>query len=131
MAAPSAVAWCSMAAILWHASRITRRLSDGQPDDGLALPALSIVVPALNEEAVIEPAMRSLLALDYPNLEVVAVDDRSTDRTGEILDRLAAENPRLHVRHVKDIPAGWLGKNHALHSGSEIVRGEWILFTDG
>src|SRR5262249_16062169 len=89
-----------------------------------------IVVPALNEEAAIAPAMRSLLALDYPNLEIVAVDDRSTDLTGDILDNLALEDSRLHVRHISKLPSGWLGKNHALHSGSQFVKGKWIVFSD-
>ena len=99
-------------------------------DDEFTLPSLSVVVPALNEEATIEPAMRSLLSLDYSGLEIVAVDDRSSDRTGEILDGLSAENSHLLVRHISELPPGWLGKNHALHCGSQMVDGEWILFTD-
>src|SRR5215472_12761911 len=85
------------------------------------LPPLTIVVPARNEEAEIEPALRSLLQLNYPNYQVVAVDDRSTDQTGPIMDRLAA-NPaaqgRLRVIHVRDLPARWLGKLHAMWLGS-------------
>ena len=93
-------------------------------------PRVSIVVSALNEEHAIEPALRSLLALDYPDLEIVAIDDRSTDATGAILDRLGAEFPNLQVLHVKELPAGWLGKNHALHLGSLSASGAYILFTD-
>lgn len=93
-------------------------------------PALTVVVPARDEQARIEPALRSLLAADYPRLELVAVDDRSQDETGRIMDRLAAEDARLRVVHVSELPAGWLGKNHALHTAAASARGSWILFTD-
>lgn len=93
-------------------------------------PSLSIVVPARDEARGIEAAMRSVLALDYPGLEVIAVDDRSTDATGEILDRLRGEFPNLTVLHIHELPAGWLGKNHALHVGSLEARGDLLLFTD-
>ena len=98
-----------------------------QPD---RLPMLSVIVPACNEAAAIERAMSSLLSLDYPNLEIIAVNDRSTDATGEILDRLAAANPLMRVIHIDRLPPGWLGKNHALQAASEQARGEWLLFTD-
>jgi glycosyltransferase involved in cell wall biosynthesis len=79
------------------------------------IPHVCVVVPARNEEVHVEGTIRSLLALDYPRIRIVAVDDRSTDATGEILDRLAAEAPaRLQVLHVKELPAGWLGKTHAM-----------------
>jgi cellulose synthase/poly-beta-1,6-N-acetylglucosamine synthase-like glycosyltransferase len=95
------------------------------------LPSISIIVAALDEERTIEPAMLSLLALEYPRLEIVAIDDRSSDATGAILDRLAAEHSeRMRVVHVRELPNGWLGKCHALEQGSRIASGEWLLFTD-
>lgn len=100
------------------------------PEGPAPLPRLSIVVPALNEESTVEAAMRTLLSLDYPDLEIIAVNDRSTDRTGEVLDRLSSESPRLRVIHVKELPDGWLGKSHAMHLGASLAEGEWILFTD-
>jgi glycosyltransferase involved in cell wall biosynthesis len=100
------------------------------PDDGGHLPKVSLVVPARNEEKHLESAMRSLLSLDYRPLEIIAVDDRSTDRTGEILDRMAASDPRLRVVHLTELPPKWLGKNYALHRGAEHADGEWLLFTD-
>lgn len=103
---------------------------DEPPSGAPAWPRLSVVVAARDEADHVERAMRTLLALDYPDLEIVAVDDRSGDGTGAILDRLAAESPRLRVRHVTELPRGWLGKNHALHSGAACATGELVLFTD-
>ena len=101
------------------------------PDAGKALASLTIVVPGRNEEAELEPALRSLLTLSHPAYEVVAVDDRSTDRTGEIMDQLAAEAPdRMRVIHVKELPPRWLGKTHAMWLGAQSAATEWLLFTD-
>lgn len=124
------IGWIIGAAVFWYASRRAVSLMTVSPDGPEPLPKLTIIVPALNEEHTIEPAMRSLLAMDYPDYEVIAVDDRSTDRTGEILDLLAKEDGRLKVLHIKELPHGWLGKNHALHAGSLQASGDWILFTD-
>ena len=110
--------------------RRTRELS-GLPDTLDATPPrLSVIVSALNEADTIEPALRSLLAIDYPGLEIIAIDDRSTDATGAILDRVAAGEPRLRVLHIDQLPPGWLGKNHALHRGAAIASGDYLLFTD-
>lgn len=98
--------------------------------DDEEFPSLSIIVPACNEAANIELAMRSILAQDYPNLEVIAVNDRSTDATGDILNRLAKADTRLRVVHIRKLPAGWLGKVNAMHQGVEQASGEWFLFTD-
>jgi glycosyl transferase family 2 len=94
-------------------------------------PSLSVVVPCRDEARSVEVAIRSLLAQDLPGLEVIAVDDRSTDGTGAILDRLAAGDRRLAVVHVQALPAGWLGKNHACETGARRARGAFLLFTDG
>jgi glycosyltransferase involved in cell wall biosynthesis len=93
-------------------------------------PLVSLVVAARNEERNVEAAARSLLAQRYPSLEIIAVEDRSTDRTGAILDALAAVEPRLRVIHVTTLPPGWLGKNHALSVGATATRGDWLLFAD-
>jgi cellulose synthase/poly-beta-1,6-N-acetylglucosamine synthase-like glycosyltransferase len=109
-------------------------------------PRVSIIVPARNEEATIELPLKTLLALDYDNYEVIAVNDRSTDRTGEIMERIS-QNPHfsqkrgemghptstipiLRVIHHTELPAGWLGKTHAMWTAANQATGDWLLFTD-
>ncbi len=113
-----------------HRDKIVRLIeqSDDPPEGGW--PELAVIVAARNEEAEIEAAVRSLLAQDYPSLRVIAVDDRSTDDTGAILDRIAAEDLRLQVVHVRELPPGWLGKTHALHEAAMATDAPWLLFTD-
>jgi cellulose synthase/poly-beta-1,6-N-acetylglucosamine synthase-like glycosyltransferase len=93
-------------------------------------PPVSIVIPARDEEESVEEAVRSHLAQAYPDFEVLVVEDRSRDRTREILERLAREDPRLSVLPGSDPPAGWIGKPHALHLGAAAARGELLLFAD-
>lgn len=122
--------WLWMA---WGAWRMVRRVPVLRQATSLhppAWPRLSIIVPACNEEETIEPAVRSLLAEDYPDLEIMLIDDRSTDGTGEIVDRLAASDPRVRPVHVTALPDGWLGKVHALHQGVLRASGEWLLMMD-
>ncbi|HEY0153067.1 MAG TPA: glycosyltransferase family 2 protein [Longimicrobium sp.] len=107
-----------------------RYLAAVEPLPQAELPLVSVVVAARDEERNVEEAMGSILAQDLADIELVVVDDRSADRTGEILDRMAAADPRLRVVHVRELPAGWLGKNHALDLGAADARGELILFTD-
>jgi hypothetical protein len=93
-------------------------------------PTISILFAARDEEEKLPAALATLMEIDYPNLEVIAVDDRSQDATGRILDEFAAAHPRLHVVHVTELPEGWLGKPHALQKAYEASSGEWLLFTD-
>jgi glycosyltransferase involved in cell wall biosynthesis len=90
----------------------------------------SIVIAAREEEARIEQTVRRLLAQEGVTVEVHVVDDRSKDRTGEILRRLMKEDPRVKAQRVGVLPEGWLGKCHACHVGASAAQGEWILFTD-
>jgi glycosyltransferase involved in cell wall biosynthesis len=113
-----------IAAVLIHGGRQVQRLEKFAPPDNEGLPKVSVIVPARNEERDIEASIRALLRQDYENIELLVVNDRSTDRTGEILDRLAAEHPRLNVVHLSELPAGWLGKNHAMQLGAlRAIRG--------
>ncbi len=104
--------------------------SENQANSQYNWPSLSVIVPACNEAEHIESAILSLLDQDYPNLEIIAINDRSTDETGGILERLAKNEPRLQVLHIKELPDGWLGKVNALNSGTEKAKGDWLLFTD-
>ncbi|MDX1674391.1 MAG: glycosyltransferase family 2 protein [Longimicrobiales bacterium] len=104
------------------------RLSDA--DRSGRAPTVSVVLAARDEADHIAQAVQSLLDQDHPALEIVAVDDRSTDGTGQILDRLAEAHARVRVLHVRTLPDGWLGKNHALQRGAEAATGELLLFTD-
>ena len=91
-------------------------------------PPVSIVIPARNEERVIERTVRAFLAQDYENFEVIVVNDRSTDATGEILATI--HDRRLVVIEAEETPPGWLGKPWALEQGSARARGELLLFVD-
>ncbi len=93
-------------------------------------PFVSILVPARNEERNIEACVRSLLGQDYPNFELLVLDDESEDATGEILSRLQQEDRRLLILRGKPLPDGWLGKNWACHQLAQAVRGTYLLFTD-
>lgn len=126
----------SMAA-LFH-SQWARRLpslealsrESGGQDRRERLPSCSVVVAARDEELRIEGTVRRLLALQGVELEIIVVDDRSVDGTGEILRRLSADESRLRCQRVESLPDGWLGKCYACHVGAASATGEWILFTD-
>jgi len=108
---------------------LERLVGTEAPEGGF--PLVSVVVPARDEEADIEQCLRSILASDYPHLELIVVNDRSVDQTGSIIDRIAEQDSRVHPVHIKILPEGWLGKNHALQTGSDQAKGEYLLFTDG
>jgi glycosyltransferase involved in cell wall biosynthesis len=131
---------------------VSRPEWDRNPVSPAGNPRVSIIVPARNEEETIEQALGTLLALDYDNYEVIAVNDRSTDSTGEIMERME-KNPHpstssgqafsqrtrdmghpnfrsFRVVHHTELPAGWLGKTHAMWTAANEATGEWLLFTD-
>lgn len=93
-------------------------------------PKVRLVAAARNEEKSIEGAVQSWIGIEYPDLEVVVVNDRSSDKTAEILTRLEKRFPSLKIYHVSELPEGWVGKNHALHLGASDATSGWILFTD-
>lgn len=93
-------------------------------------PKLSVIVPACNEAEHIESAVKTIIAQDYPDLEIILLNDRSTDTTGAIINRLAQGDTRVKATHIETLPGGWLGKVHALDQGVARAHGEWILCTD-
>jgi hypothetical protein len=107
-----------------------RRMPRVEPDEN-SFPTVkvSIIFAYRDEKAGILDACRSVLAQDHGSIEVIAVDDRSTDGSGNALDELSGD-PRLKRVMVRDLPHGWLGKNHALQRGADCATGEWLLFTD-
>lgn len=90
----------------------------------------SVIVAARDEEARIEGTVRHLLAQQHVALEVIVVDDRSADATGDIVRRLASQDARVRATRVEQLPDGWLGKCHACHVGASLATGDWLLFTD-
>jgi len=94
-------------------------------------PSVTILIPAKDEGERIRACLESALQQDYPNFNVIAIDDRSTDRTGEVMDEIAASDPRLNVVHIAENPLpGWTGKNNALWQGQKQADGQWLLFVD-
>ncbi len=140
----SCLIWWGIFVILYFTMKRIPRLTEVALDDamprGEELPTVYVVVPARDEEKSIAKSLRSLLAIDYPDLHVVAINDRSTDGTGAILQDLAHEIPRLHLVHIETLPPGWSGKNYACHRASLAIATLsqkkapdriWILFSDG
>ena len=111
-----------------NASRLSSDMFDGPPTPA---PSVSVVVAARDEEAVIERCVRTLLDQDYPDMEVIVVNDRSGDRTGEILDACRRQAPdKLRVVTVTQGRPGWFGKVNAVQTGVAIAQGQYLLFSD-
>ncbi|HEV2222668.1 MAG TPA: glycosyltransferase, partial [Candidatus Acidoferrales bacterium] len=125
-----AVYWILTAAISYRGMTRIPLLSQVAPFDGPTFPRVSILFAARDEAAKLSVALASLLALDYPNYEVIAVDDRSEDATLDILNNFAQRDARLKVAHIAELPQGWLGKPHALERAYRESSGEWLVFTD-
>lgn len=108
-----------------------KRIEDfeiGAPQENL--PLISVLVPARNEEDIIEKCLASLLKSDYPHFEIIVLDDNSKDRTFAIVEELSRTHENLRIIKGKKLPPGWNGKNWACHQLSLVAKGEWFLFTD-
>jgi cellulose synthase/poly-beta-1,6-N-acetylglucosamine synthase-like glycosyltransferase len=128
----TAIIWASRHAAISQGKRentpLTSRSYSGPPAPA---PMVSVLIAAKDEEANIATAVETLLTQDYPNYELIVINDRSRDRTAEILEELKARHPeRLRVIHVRELPEGWFGKNNAMRMGLAVARGEWFCFSD-
>jgi chlorobactene glucosyltransferase len=127
-----AVVWATRHLALNRAVREEKPLADmGDCRVPNPAPRVSVLVAAKDEEANIEACLGSLLDQDYPNFELIAINDRSTDRTPHILDRFTkSTNGEFKAIHVRELRSGWFGKNNAMRTGIEQADGEWLLLTD-
>lgn len=127
------VGWLMVLAQVWRAIAAMRRLPSSPastPGGSAPRVRVSVVLAARNEARCVEEAVRSILAQEDVELDVIAVDDGSIDGTHAILDTLAARDPRLLVLELKKVPPGWVAKSYALELGQGRARGDWLLFTD-
>lgn len=124
------VAWWTTQGLLFLRARWSVLRLEQLPVPEGRLPKLSVVMPARNEAAHLTEALGSKLQSSYPDLELVLVNDRSTDRTGAVADAFAGRDARLRVVHVEALPSDWLGKVHAMAKGLEAATGEYVLFSD-
>jgi glycosyltransferase involved in cell wall biosynthesis len=123
------LAWCASFFVI-HLFRRIRIFEKTDPPLPQQWPRLSVVIATCNDADTIEKAVNTLLQQDYPDLEIVVVNDRSTDGTGALIEKIARKDSRVRTLHIQHLPPGWLGKVHALHVGTQKTSGEWILYTD-
>jgi glycosyltransferase involved in cell wall biosynthesis len=129
--------YCILFCLAWYVSflvvllfRRIRIFEKADPPLPGKWPRLSVVIATCNDADTIAKAVNTLLQQDYPDLEIVVVNDRSTDETGAIIEKIAREDSRVRTAHIQHLPPGWLGKVHALHVGTQKTSSEWILYTD-
>jgi glycosyltransferase involved in cell wall biosynthesis len=123
--------WPLRLVVVWWASRVLDLLTPRSPRyDAPDPPLVTAVIPAKDEEATLAHCLASVGSQTYPNLEVLVVDDRSTDRTAEIARSFAEGDPRVRVITIEDLPPGWTGKTHALHTAAGQAAGDWFWFID-
>lgn len=130
--------WILFAVVLFYAGpalilmpRRTLRRFTADSEDPKKWPAVSVVIAARDEEQRIGETLNRLLTADYPHLEIVLANDRSTDSTAAIAAAIAKQEPRLRIVTIDDVPEGWLGKTNAMTQAANLATGEFLLFTDG
>jgi len=124
------VVWTSRHYLIWCESRKSDLLSPSSPGSPADSPLISVVVAARDEADNIETCVKSMLGQDYPNFELIVCNDRSTDATASIVERIADDDGRLRLINIEQLPAGWYGKSNAMQQGIASGRGEWICMID-
>lgn len=128
--AGTGIFWCLF---YFKAARLSRVLPGVPSESTLSksdLPKLSVIITAKDEANTIEHALQTILNTDYPDFEIIIVNDRSTDETGALIDKFATQHPQIVPIHIDHLPENWIGKVHALHTATAQAKGEWLLFTD-
>jgi len=110
--------------------RSLHKLGDEKEELPEPLPLISILIPARDEESDIVPCLESLRRQDYPNYEILVLDDNSSDNTAAVVEQIAAADPRVRLLRGKPLPQGWAGKPFACHQLAAQAKGSWLLFTD-
>jgi cellulose synthase/poly-beta-1,6-N-acetylglucosamine synthase-like glycosyltransferase len=122
--------WMSRHRMIDREKRTGFVLTPAAPGPSAEPPFVSVLVAAKDEEACIETCVRTMLRQDHPNFEFIVCNDRSTDRTAEIVQRLADGDPRARLVNIERLPDGWCGKNNAMRTGISSARGEWLCMID-
>ncbi|TDL34664.1 glycosyltransferase [Jeotgalibacillus sp. S-D1] len=120
--------WVVIALDTYRGLRELPALEEEPPTSSIGL--ISIIVAARNEAHTIEQSIRSQLLQTYESIEWILINDRSTDQTGETMEKFAKIDSRIRVIHLTSLPEGWLGKNYALHTGAIAANGKTLIFTD-
>ncbi|MGB2821037.1 MAG: glycosyltransferase family 2 protein, partial [Phycisphaerae bacterium] len=130
IAAAVALVWASRHLMIWRETNRGFLLTPDCPGPPADPPPVSVMIAARNEADCIEACVRTMLDQDYPNFELLVCNDRSTDDTAAIVERIAAEDGRLRLMNIELLPDGWCGKNNAMQRGIATTGGEWICMGD-
>ena len=126
----SSIAWLAMGGAMLRGVTTLPSLPPWRGEARRGWPSLSVVIAACDEEAALSTTIQTLLDQSYPALEIFLINDRSSDQTGPRIDALASADARVHALHIETLPAGWLGKVHALHTAASSLNSDWLLFSD-
>jgi chlorobactene glucosyltransferase len=126
----AALPWLAVPVVILWRARDTKSLDEYSAEPDAEAPLVSVIVPARNEARNIEACVRSILGTTWPRMEVIVVNDHSSDGTGEIARAVGATDARVAVIDNPDLPVGWFGKQWACHNGAHVAKGAFMLFTD-
>ena len=126
----AALPWLAIPVVILWRARDTKSLDEYSAQPGAGAPMVSVIIPARNEARNIEACVRSILGTTWLRMEVIVVNDHSSDGTGEIARAVAATDARVKVIDNPDLPPGWFGKQWACHNGASVAKGAFMLFTD-